>query len=220
MKSKIIILTSILLFSGVFFAFTLNSNDEDAKTAFSAKSIEFYGINYTKFKLLYEEGFIDKTGKSKCNSLKHKYFENWNDYFLIERSKFDISKNFILDANELILDSTNKWNAQIDVTDCIIVEGTHSVSDIEVTEIVKQYADGSKSGVGSVVIAEYISKEKKHGSYIYVYFDLNTGSILYQSKYEGAPSGMGFGVYWINSFYETLKLHKDHVKDKRKDLNL
>lgn len=220
MKIKSIFFIFVLFSSGIFLSFTQETKEEDTKTALSAKKLTFYGINYTKFKLLGEEGFIDKTGKSKCNSLKFKYFENWNDYFLLEGKKFNTKVNFIVDDSKLDLDYTNTWNGQIDVTDCLIKTGEHSVSNTELKNIVEEYADDTKTGVGTLIVAEYISKTKKHGSYIYVYFNRNDGKILYHNKYQGAPSGMGFGVYWINSFYETLKLHKVHVKSKRKELKI
>ena len=212
-------ITLVVLFSlsllSVSAAYAISESSDERK-ALSAKNIVFLGINFSGLKLLNEEGFIGQNGSSKCDALQFKYFEGWNEVFLIEKDKFNLNDLFIIDSYSLFMDPTINFNKNIIVDNCIIDDLDYRVSDIMKQQIIDQYIGLVDAEVCVLMIGESLSKKLGKGSYTIIYFDPADGKILLSNRYEENPSGYGFDNYWVNSIHNSLQSHEKYVKKMRK----
>ena len=213
MKQTIFALV-ILLITSAFVSSGLNSSDE--RKALSAKKIVFLGVNFTQFKLLDEEGFIGKNGDSKCKALKFKYFEDWNDVFLIEKDKFNLNNLLLIDNYSLFLDPTIAFNKEINIDECLIGDLTYKVSQEKIQNIIDQYIGIVDGEIAVIIIGESMSKKLGKGAFTIVYFEPLEGKILLSNRYEEAPSGYGFDNYWVNTIHNSLQANEKFIKKTRK----
>lgn len=211
-----------LLLIAVFFLTPIQGQNQiqspqDVLKALSSQNITFYGVNFENIRLIDQEGFIDKNGNTKCAALKNKYFNDYNEKFIIEDYKFDIIKYFEVSQFEFLSEETKLFNNHWIYQDqCITSELNYQMSNDEVAEIVQKYSPG-KYQIGVLIIAESFSKKLGKGVFHLVYFDVYSKAILYHNKYEEVPSGIGFSAYWVNSLHRCLESHLKRIKkDKKK----
>lgn len=215
--------TIILLFiASISFSIEgINDNEVSGiRRALSAEKVVFLGVNFSKLKLLNEEGFVGKNGKSKCGALQFKYFLSWNEIFVQEMSKFNLNKLLIVEDHRLYLEPTEKLNEQIEVEDCIIDDLSYRVSEKDIQDIINQYIDVVDEGVCVLMIGESLSKKLGIGAFTIVYFDPSDGLILLSKRYEESPVGYGFDNYWVNSIHKSLEGHAKFLKKSRKAYNI
>jgi len=168
------------------------------------KNVVFYGLDFTFLKLVNQEGFVDKNGKPMCNTLTFKYFNEWNEMFLIERKKFNLSRYFEL-ANYTIDQATVTERNKAYVTDeCITSNNDYRPAVADLTDAVKAYGAHDATGVGCVIFVESFNKVNKVGIVTTVFFDLSDHSVIKVDRQEGSPVGDGFRNYWINSIDNAL----------------
>jgi hypothetical protein len=214
------------IWSSIIFLFILSTsfsisdldNDESSgvKKVLSAQKVVFLGVNFSKLKLLNEEGFVGKNGKTKCGALKFKYFLSWNEVFIQEESKFNLEKLLHVKEHELYLEPTEFYNEQIVTENCIIDDLSYRVSKQEIQEIVNQYIDVIKDDICVLMIGESLSKKLGLGVFTIVYFDPFDGTILLSNRYEEAPVGYGFDNYWVNCIHKSLEDNAKFIKKSRK----
>lgn len=193
------VILAVLLCAGL----ASNAQSRSAEIA-RAKDVVFFGLDFTFLKLLNKEGFVDKNGKPMCNTLTFKYFNEWNEMFVIERKKFDLTRYFGLAGYKIDMTQVSERNKAYEVEDCILARGTHRVSDQDLTDAVKAYGGPESFGMGCVIFVESFSKIEKKATLATVFFDLDSHSVLKIDRQEGAPGGDGFRNYWINSVHNAL----------------
>tara|TARA_B100000508_G_C11465730_1_gene282277 strand:+ start:5165 stop:5827 length:663 start_codon:yes stop_codon:yes gene_type:complete len=186
--------------------------------ALSAKKVTFLGVNFSKFKLVNQMGFIDKNGRTKCKALSFKYFESWNDVFLTESGKSNMNNLLRVEKAKVSLKKSLELNTEIDTEGCLIEDGQYSISKSDIQDVVDDY-DLELEGISVLMVAESISKKLEYGVYYIVYFD-SERNILYSRKYQGEPSGGGFDNYWVNTIFDSLEKHAKSVKKERKSLGI
>lgn len=177
------------------------------------QSVVFYGLDFTFLKLIHDEGFVDKNGKPMCKSLPFKYFNEWNELFLTEREKFDVSEYY--DIPEYTIDQTvaTERNKAYATADCIISDEGYRITSEQMTAAVQAYGTDGQAGVGVVVFVESLNKEEHRAVLHSVFFNIADHTVLLIDKQEGAPSGDGFRNYWVNAFARALEESRKSLKD-------
>jgi len=218
---KFIFTGFFILQLGLSFLSGQNSmSSPDEKKALSAQKIVFLGVDFSKLRLLNSLDFIDKNGKEKCAALQYKYYNDWNEIFLIESSKFNPNELLVVNDHKLSLDKSLELNKKITIEKCIIEDLLYKISEKEVQEIIDKYIGQGDEEIGVLIIGESLSKKLERGAHIIVYFETKTGKILLSNRYEAAPTGIGFNYYWVNTIHKCLEQHESYVKKTRKKLKM
>lgn len=205
----------------VLTSFTLNTRAQQSETeALSTKEVAFLGVDFSQFRLLDIFGFVDRNGKAKCAALRYKYYESWNEVFLIEQSKFNTEELLLVSKSKLTIQKSKELNTKINIDTCLIDNLEYQISEAEVQEVINNYVGAAEKEVSVIIVAESISKKLEKGKHIIVYFNTKTGKILLSKKYEASPTGYGFDNYWINTIHKCLEQHRSYVKKQRKKLKI
>lgn len=169
-----------------------------------AKDMVFFGLDFTFLKLIHEEGFVDKNGKPMCKTLPFKYFNEWNEMFLIERDKFNLTRYFGVPNYTVDQTKATERNKAYVTEGCIIASDSYKVLPTELTEAVQEYGSGSQFGIGCVIFVESFNKTDGKSVVYTVFFDLSDHAILKIDEQEGSPFGDGFRNYWVNAIDKAL----------------
>lgn len=196
------------------------SSSQRESEALSTKSVMFLGVDFSKLRLLNSFGFIDKNGKTKCAALEFKYYNDWNEVFLIEQSKFNPNELLMLKSHKLSIKKSTELNKLIKVNDCILEDLSYKISGEDVQDVVNKYVDPLNEDTGVIIIAESLSKKLDRGTHIIVYFTIKTGEVLLSRQYGASPTGYGFNYYWLNTIHKCLEQHQTYVRKTRKKLKI
>ncbi len=181
----------------------------------NSKEITFYGIDYSLLKLVHKEDFVDKLGVTQCQAMKSRYFQEWNEIFITEKSKFDIQRLFSVDKYKIDLDRSVASIPSYD-NDCVTEDEGYKIPESAFAKIVANYTDKSTSGIGVVMVGESMNKRKASSVYHIVYFKINTGEILSKNIATGQPGGIGMSNFWVNALYDALSNNLKYIKSARK----
>ena len=211
---------SILFVLFVFVSFSFTGADSNKAKALTAQSVTFFGINYSQLKCIHKVDFVDKLGVTQCQSLVDRYIIEWNEYFLTEKEKFDPSKFFLVTKAEIDLKQSIDVAKTYAVDSCVIENEAYAIAPEKIKSIVKSYQNANASGVGILIIAESLNKQKGIAKYYVTYLDIATGELLYCVKISESPVGYGFAPYWINSLYNALNENKATIRRERSALGV
>lgn len=207
-----------ILFGAAFALIGLCSwAQSDEQRVYKADKVTFFGVDFSYLKLIHSDGFVDKNGKPMCNTLTFKYFSEWNEMFLIERKKYNITRYFGIP--EYTIDQatvTERNKAYAFVENCITENESYRVSSTDMTDAVKLYGSKDASGLGLVIFAESFNKTAGICVLHVVFFDLATHAIVKSERVEGPPVGMGFRNYWANAIDNTLDRSSNEYAKGRK----
>jgi hypothetical protein len=188
------IFSALLLLAGISASAQKTKSD-----VFSTQEIVWYGLDFSKIKLIGPEGFTDP------NEIKNRFFPSWNQLFLFEADKYDLKKTFKKTTviNELsIVEERNKLP---DASELVITT-SYSIDEAVVEEVVKQYKGGAQTeGVGLVFVMEKFDKTAEVGTMYVTFFDIATKKVLLSKKMGGKPGGFGLRNFWAATYYEVLK---------------
>ena len=219
---RVIFIAIIALISAS--SFLIVENDMTAtgseRKALSAKKVIFLGANFEKLRLLDSEGFVGKNGKTKCGALKFKYYNSWNEVFMLEDAKYNPDELLIVKSHVLSIERSAELNDSIQIDTCLIDDLDYKISKADVQDIVNQYVGHVDAGIGVLVIGESLSKKLGRGAHIIAYFDTESGKLLLHKRYEAGPVGSGFDNYWVNTIHKALEQHQGYVKKTRKKLKI
>lgn len=176
------------------------------------KTLTFYGLDFTFLKLIHEDGFVDKNGKPMCKTLPFKYFAEWNELFLIERKKFNVTNYFGVPDYTIDQTVVTERNKAYATEGCIVENESYRVTADQLAAAVEAYGSAGQSGVGLVVFVESFNKVQARAILHSVFFDIADHTILKIDDQEGAPSGEGFRNYWVNAMNRALESHKKDYK--------
>ena len=176
------------------------------------KTLTFYGLDFTFLKLIHEDGFVDKNGKPMCKTLPFKYFAEWNELFLIERKKFNVTNYFGVPDYTIDQAVVTERNKAYATDGCIISNESYHVTPEELTTAIQAYGSAGQSGVGLVVFVESFNKVESRAIVHSVFFDIADHTILKIDDQEGAPIGEGFRNYWVNAINRALEGGKKAYK--------
>jgi hypothetical protein len=169
----------------------------------NAQSAVFFGLDFSAFKLIHEDGFINKNGTPLCKSLTFKYFREWNEMFLAEPAKFSPSRYFSIPNCLVSLETSMALNQKYEVEGCIIEDDNYRIPADKFKSIVQPYSS-IDSDLGVVIVMESMSKVNNECVFYPVFFDMKTHAIISSERVKGDPGGQGIRNYWVNAIHEGL----------------
>ncbi len=171
--------------------------NQESKADFD--EVIWFGLDYTQVKFI---GTSDQF--NDLDAIQHRYFRAWNDLIEIESPKYDLKSAFKV-ANLIYgLDSAIVRSERRDMKD-IVQMSEYELSENQVAEIVKAYADPAISKVGAIFVMETLNKTAVTETMWLTFFHVSTGEVFYTERLIGKPKGMGFRNYWAGGYYTVIK---------------
>ncbi len=186
---------------------------QSANEALLADEITWYGIDYSRVKLIGEFSQFGEAGVKSESEIRDKYFPAWNELVLKEASKYNIKSAFRKDNVIYDLDVVNLRNSKVNPGHLISLSDNdqNHLNEDAIQAVVSEYPASGK-GYGLVFIAESLDKRRETGSYYVVLFDRATGKVVLNKRFEGKAAGFGIRNYWARSYYEVLEQSKASYK--------
>ncbi len=177
--------------------------------------IDFIGVDYSEVKL-----FGTSEDFRNAQNIRDEYFTIWNKFFYNEPAKFNMAEalrkkkvNYMIEVVELV-------NSSADTGNMIVSTKPEPFSLEKIQEMVRRYRFEPGSEVAMVIIVNNLNKMDTEAIADVVFFNTNSGTILYNEKMMGDPAGFGFRNYWVNSIYDIMeKLRKKQYKKWKKQFN-
>jgi hypothetical protein len=191
MKTKI-------LFSALAVIICMNNViSQDKEKAKNEQTITWYGIDFTraKFTLVTEEPSL----------IVNQYLKSINQLVQMEPEKYDLKKWFNKTETSVDLVPVTERNATIN-PETIVSNDAHSITEDDVKEVVANYKNSGKPGLGLLFVAENLNKPLESASHYVVFFNQETGEIVDSRRFEVKPSGIGFRNYWASTVYNIMKI--------------
>jgi len=195
MKTMIKPLVILMLVS---FGFKIQAQTNNFKRVQDAQEITWYGIDYSKNKLVgLPSDFKD------LYAITQNYYGGINNLFLSEPQKYDIARATGKKINYKI--ETALTNGAKVNTSNLVTNERQQLSDADVQEAIKQFKSDS-SCVGMTMVMENFDKPMTMVRLHLVFFDPSTSEILFTKRYETLISGgFGFRNYYASGIYQTIK---------------
>lgn len=171
----------------------------------SEVSIYYLGIDYSHVKLIGEFAQFYNLGEQSSRSIRNEYFPAWNMVLVNEREKYDIADMLRREQVLYSIDMMMQKNKETSLED-METYNEPNYSEDDISSFIKEYKlENDKSGIGVLFIAESLNKATNEAIYHFVAIDMGTGSMLFQRKLYGEPSGFGLRNYWAGSIYDVIK---------------
>ncbi|MFO8128715.1 MAG: hypothetical protein R6T99_02290 [Bacteroidales bacterium] len=183
------------------------AQSQDAAMIFKTHECTWFGLDFSKVKLIGSEGFSDPF------EIKDRYFEAWNQLFVSEPDKYDLGEAFMKDEVDFNLDVVEERNAMPKASE-LVMEGDYTLGEDDVQQMISEYNTGGKDGLGVVFIMETFNKNEQEGTMWVTFFDMNSREVLLTKRMKGKAGGFGLRNYWAKSYYNVLK---DIMKKKYKE---
>jgi hypothetical protein len=195
----------------LFCAAILSGNAQDIKKVFGSASIVWYGLDFTKAKML---GFGDESP----HQIRDDYFKVWSAATITD---VDVAKTFQKTALYKDLAFLNKQNAERETND--LNNGKEEEFDAPaIAARISEIPIGQKKdGLGLAMIVQSFNKASEAGATVYVvFFDIATHNVLLTKKMNAKPTGGNTKAGWtgaIKSIFE--KIEKKEFAAWRKEAN-
>ena len=170
--------------------------NQESKADFD--EVIWFGLDYTQVKFI---GVSDQF--NDLDAIQHRYFRAWNDLIEIESPKYDLKSAFKVSNLIYALDSAIVRSERRDMKD-IVQMSEYELSENQVAEIVKAYADPAISKVGAIFVMETLNKTAVKETMWVTFFHVSTGEVFYTERLIGTPKGMGFRNYWAGGYYRVI----------------
>jgi hypothetical protein len=176
---------------------------QEIKDIFTSKEATWYGLDFSKVKLIGSEGFTDAL------KIKNVFFPSWNNLIINEPAKYNLQLMFHKDTvffDLSVIDKRNKLPYALDKN--------------TIAEIIKEYNSKEKEGLGIVFIMESLDKPKRIATMWVTFFDIASKTVLLTEKMSGKPGGAGFRNYWARTYYNVMaKIKKTEYLKWEKEYN-
>ncbi len=198
---KKIILSLLIAATGGVFA------QNTAKDIFTAKTIVWYGLNFTEAKMVgqFDQGM--GAGTATPEALKTKWMSGWNGLVMKEPQNFKLKEAFHVDEVFYDIGPTEKQNQEIKSDDLMSYNSfTFKDPQTAVNRAVSKLNGGEKTeGIGVVFIVESFNKSLDEAWVYVTIFDIKTKNVLISEKMMGKPAGIGLRNFWAKSIKEIIK---------------
>jgi hypothetical protein len=193
---SILIITSCSVFS-----------QNSIKDIFTAKSIVWYGLNFSEAKMIGEFDQAMGAGMATSEDLKKKWIPSWNSLIISEPKNFKIKEAFKKDEVFFDMVPTEKQNQSINQDGLMSVNPyTFTEAQKTVNTIVSKLNGGEKTeGIGVVFIVESFNRSMDEATVYVTIFDIKTKNVLISEKITGKPAGIGLRNFWAGAIKHILK---------------
>ena len=199
-----------LLFSLLIFSSTIVWSQGNIDI-FEAKSMTFYGLDFTKAKCLGTEKFPSP------EEVVTVHFPQWNQLFMDEEEGENVGKAY--KKKEVFYDTLiYAKNAQINTNE-LYIDHPYQLERKEIKAYIKGFADFYSSGLGMIYLVEALNRSDKYLSVWVVFFDKKTGDVLLSEPIRSKGKGRHFDVYWGNAFLEMFDISTKDYKAWKKIYN-
>jgi len=195
---KITLLFLIQLF--LLPAFTQNVSD-----VFTKKTMTFYGLDFSNAKLIGSSTFIDP------QTVKSKWYREWNDLMKIERKKYDVAKFYQKRIANYAFDIVNERN-KLPTVSKMVTDEDHSISKDLLDRIVGKYRDNEHEDLGLVYIVESLNAYDNEMRIWVTFFDIKSRKILLSELFVGKAGGAGFRNFWAKAYYNVMRQSEKEFK--------
>ncbi len=207
MKKLMLILICLVLSGQVL-------QSQETKDIFTSKEAIWYGLDFSKIKLIGSEGFTDVA------KIEDVYFSSWNNLIINESAKYNLQLMFHKDTVLFDLSVVEKRNKLPEADELVINNDTYSLNKNTIAKIIKKYNTKEKQGLGIVFIMESFDKPKKLGIMWVAFFDIASKTVLLTERLNGKAGGIGFINYWARTYYNVMvKIHKTEYQKWEKEYN-
>lgn len=173
--------------------------------------VTWLGLDFSALKLIKSDEMVSN------EELQNKYFPGWNDLVMNEPKKFDIAKAVDRASVESDLDAVTQANKSAKgdfiTTDKAAFE---HLKKEQIVQMVKKYNLKGKSGIGLVLVAEAMDKNRKEASFWVTFINMSTKEVLLSKPLIGESGGFGFRNYWAGSINKVLKAMPGEMKKWKK----
>ncbi len=179
-----------------------------AKDVFSKDEIVWYGLDFSKSKMIGQFDQGAGAAQASGSDIKTKWIPSWNGVILAEPDKYDLKKTFRKTSVYKDLSIVEKNNASKIDPDNLLTYNDYKFKnpDAEVAEVVAGYGKGEKTeGIGLVFIIESFDKTQKQASVYVTFFDIASKKVLFKEHLTGKGGGIGLRNFWARSILEILK---------------
>lgn len=168
--------------------------------------LTWLGIDFTQVNFIGTASQWEDAGKITNNDLRDKYFPGWNELFVDEKAKYDVSKatNRVLVkyATEVTAAANAKSGREYYVDDPGMFR--HLQKD-DMRALVANYDYKGRKGIGMMFVVEGMNKTVAKTSVWVAFMDMETKKLLFAKEVEAKAGGFGFRNYWGKAFYNVLK---------------
>jgi hypothetical protein len=190
----------------IVFLFSFGLNAQSFQEVAQAKSITWFGLDFSHTKLIGNFTQFDDKGEKTGQEIRDKYFTAWNNLLLKEKEKYDFQKPYKKDQVEYDLDIVQKRNSAVNA-DAIYSqksEDKNKLTKEEIEKIIKEY-NSAKKGIGLVYIVDNFDKNAEEGVMWVTFFDIPSRKVLLTERFSGKPGGFGIKNYWARSVLEVIE---------------
>lgn len=205
----------------VLIGFTGNTQ-ESMEKLFKQDSLIFYGIDFSMLKAI--KGLRAYGDMQKAVDYD---FPDMNGKLIAEREKYNFKEWFQLDGVNYDLSYVTELNKKVD-PETIIIEPSqfNKITKEQVKEHINSYKLKQTKGTGLVIIYETWQKGQIHewsqyedlsyGTFIYVFFDVSNGEVLYAKSFKLPGMGFGNSNFWLRTIYDSgIQLSEDYAIQKK-----
>lgn len=156
--------------------------------------VDYRGVDFTKTMIL---------AANESDAAFVKIFTGINNLVITESNKYDLGKAFR--KNVFVKDLTNVHERNSDISGNMRTnDANYMINGKELQEIVDAYK-ADTDGVGLIIVGELLNKSASKGRYVVVFFDSESGDIIYTKRVTGKAGGFGLRNFWAASLHNVLK---------------
>ena len=164
----------------------------------------FYGLDFSKSKMIGSEGFSNPT------DIIDRFFFEWNNLLLNEKSKYNVKTAFNKEIIDYDLVAVSEKNKTVKTAE-LVTNSSYSIDEKVVEQQVRSYPVKGK-GLGIVLIVEKFDKTNELATVWATYFDKSTKKVLLTRKVVGKPSGFGLKAFWANAIGRIMESCRGYAK--------
>lgn len=164
-------------------------------------NITFFGVDFSKSRIYGSTDTPDKLRKA---------YADLNMLFITEPGKYDIAKLLGKNVKDVRIDAVTNLNDSIPDNAIKTMSSSFMPDNEQIANTVKELNTFNYNGIGFVVVAQLLNKPAENATYMMVFFDIETRSILKQFQLDGEPGGIGVRNFWAASVLDALSKIKSY----------
>ena len=192
----------VLLFALSCNAFSQNS----IKEIFTSNSIVWYGLNFSKAKMVGQFDQAMGAGEASGSDIKNKWIPAWNSIILTEPKNFKIKEAFHKDDVFYDITVNEKLKANINSEE-LMTFNSYKFDNAQKTvkDVVTKLKGEKTEGIGVTFIVESFNKSLDEAVFYVTIFDIKTKNILIMERMVGKPVGIGLRNFWAGAVKHVIK---------------
>ena len=181
----------------VFLAFVAKAQ-YNTSDIFNEDEIIFFGLDFSRAKLVGTDGFSDP------QDIQNRLFDAWNNLFISESDKYDLSEATGISNVNISFKKVNERN-QLPDAEKLVTNDDYSFGLDVVEEVIASYREKDHEGIGLLFVIESFNKPQERGYMWVTFFDISSGKVLLSEKMSGKARGFGIRNYYAKTYFNVIK---------------